>query len=533
MTADPLQDPPAWDRMTIPRTLSRAARLWPEASALEEGDLRLDFRALAATVEQAARAFMAAGIEPGDRVGIWAPNSGRWVVAALGLQSAGACLVTLNTRFKATEAAYVLEKSGARLVCTVGDFLGMSYADAVAGADLPRLEGIVLLEGESANGESWRDFLERGASIPAEAARQRAEQVGPEDLSDLIFTSGTTGSPKAVMTAHGQNLKVFDVWGRSVGLRAGDRYLVVNPFFHSFGYKAGWLACLIHGATCLPHRVFDVEAILTRIQDERISVLPGPPTIYQSLLAYPERDRYDLSSLRLAVTGAAAVPVELVRRMRTDLGFRDVITAYGLTESCGTVTACELGDDDETIATTSGRALPDTEVRCVDAEGNEVPRGEAGEILVRGYNVMKGYFEDAAETARAIDADGWLHTGDVGIMDERGTLRITDRIKDMYIMGGFNVYPAEVENLLFQHEGVAQVAVVGVPDERMGEVGMAFVVPLPEARLDADEIIAWSRKEMANYKVPRYVEIVSELPTNASGKVLKFELRERASVLLG
>lgn len=533
MTTEALQDPPVWDRMTIPRTLARAAWLWPEAPALEEGYLRLDFRGLAAAVEQAARAFMAAGIEPGDRVGIWAPNSGRWVVAALGLQSAGACLVTLNTRFKATEAAYVLEKSGARLVCTVGDFLGMSYADAVAGSDLPQLEGIVLLEGESANGESWQGFLERGAAIPAEAARQRAEEVGPEDLSDLIFTSGTTGNPKAVMTAHGQNLKVFDVWGRSVGLRAGDRYLVVNPFFHSFGYKAGWLACLIHGATCLPHRVFDVEAILTRIQDEKISVLPGPPTIYQSLLAYPDRDRYDLSSLRLAVTGAAAVPVELVRRMRTELGFRDVITAYGLTESCGTVTACELGDDDETIATTSGRAIPDTEVRCVDAEGKEVPRGEAGEILVRGYNVMKGYFEDAAETARAIDADGWLHTGDVGIMDERGYLRITDRIKDMYIMGGFNVYPAEVENLLFRHEGVAQVAVVGVPDERMGEVGMAFVVPLPDARLEADEIIAWSREQMANYKVPRYVEIVSELPTNASGKVLKFELRERAGGLLG
>ncbi len=533
MTADPLQEPPVWDQRTIPETLARAARLWPEAPALEDGDLRLDFRGLAEAVEEAARAFMAAGTRRGDRVGIWAPNSGRWVVAALGLQSAGACLVTLNTRFKAAEAAYVLEKSGARLVCTVGDFLGMNYADAVAGCDLPQLEGIVLLEGESAKGEPWQGFLDRGATIQDEAARERAEEIAPEDLSDLIFTSGTTGNPKAVMTAHGQNLKVFDVWGRSVGLRAGDRYLVVNPFFHSFGYKAGWLACLIHGATCLPHRVFDVEAILARIQEEQISVLPGPPTIYQSLLAYPDRDRYDLSSLRLAVTGAAAVPVELVRRMRTELGFRNVITAYGLTESCGTVSACELGDDDETIATTSGRAIPDTEVRCVDDEGNEVPRGEPGEILVRGYNVMKGYFEDAAETARAIDSDGWLHTGDVGIMDERGYLRITDRIKDMYIMGGFNVYPAEVENLLFQHEGVAQVAVVGVPDERMGEVGMAFIVPLPDARLDADEIIAWSREKMANYKVPRHVEVVNELPTNASGKVLKFELRERASALIG
>jgi len=218
--------------------------------------------------------------------------------------------------------------------------------------------------------------------------------------------------------------------------------------------------------------------------------------------------------------------------MRTELGFRDVITAYGLTESCGTDTACQLGDDDETIATTSGRAIPDTEVRCVDGEGKEVPRGEAGEIWVRGYNVMKGYFKDEAETAKAIDAEGWLHTGDVGIMDERGYLRITDRIKDMFIMGGFNVYPAEVENLLFQHEEIAQAAVIGVPDERMGEVGMAFVVPTPEAALEAEAIIAWSREHMANYKVPRYVEVVSELPTNASGKVLKFELRERARALV-
>ena len=528
MTSDTQPDRPAWEEMTIPKTLARAARLWPNERALQEGEVDLDFESLAAAAEQAARAFMAAGVQRGDRVAIWAPNSWRWVVAALGLQSAGACLVTLNTRFKASEAAYVLSKSEAKLICTVGDFLDMNYADAVAGEDLPKLTDIVLFEGESKNGQSWEDFLTRAEEVSPEAARARAEEVDPEDLSDLIFTSGTTGKPKAVMTAHGQNLKVFDIWGRSVGLRAGDRYLIIMPFFHTFGYKSGWLACVIHGATALPQAVFDVETVLERIQNERITVMPGTPTIYQSLLAYPHRDRYDTSSLRLATTGGAAVPVELVRRMRTDLGFDDVITAYGLTESSGTVTACRLGDDDETIATTAGRAIPDTELICAGPDGKEVPRGESGEIWVRGYNVMKGYFNDEAETAKAIDADGWLHTGDIGIMDERGYLRITDRIKDMYIMGGFNVYPAEVENLLFQHEGIAQAAVIGVSDDRMGEVGMAFVVPVPGASLVADEVIAWSRENMANYKVPRYVEVVDELPTNASGKVLKFELRERA-----
>jgi acyl-CoA synthetase (AMP-forming)/AMP-acid ligase II len=522
-----------WDKMTIPGALARAARLWPDVSALEDGDSHFTFSELAKAGQQAARAFIAAGVEHGDRVAIWAPNGWRWEVAALGLQSAGAVLVTLNTRFKAAEAGYVLAKSGAKMLITMGDFLGMNYADAVASLDLPDLESTVLIEGESANGESWEAFIARGESVTIEAARARAEAITPEDLSDFIFTSGTTGSPKAVTTAHGQNLKVFDVWGESVGLRAGDRYLIIMPFFHSFGYKSGWLACIIHGATALPEPVFAVEAALERIQRDKITVMPGSPTIYQSMLAFPERKKFDTSSLRLAVTGGAAVPVELVHRMRNELGFRDVITAYGLTESCGTISACQLGDDDETIATTCGRPIPDTETICVDPDGKEVPRGEPGEVWTRGYHVMKGYWGDEAETAKAIDADGWLHTGDIAVMDERGYLRITDRIKDMFIMGGFNVYPAEVENLLFEHEGIAASAVIGIPDERMGEVGLAFVVPVPGVTLDNESLIAWSRDNMANYKVPRRFEILDELPSNASGKVLKFELRERAAKGLG
>jgi acyl-CoA synthetase (AMP-forming)/AMP-acid ligase II len=522
----------AWDQMTIPRTLARAAALWPEVSALEDAGRTLSFSGLAAATESAARAFIASGIEPGDRVAIWAPNGWRWVVAALGLQSVGAVLVTMNTRFKPSEAGYVLRKSTARQLFTTGDFLGTNYADALADEDLPDLDRIVVFEGESQSGLVWDRFLELGTLVSPEQARVRADRVSPEDLSDFLFTSGTTGHPKAVMTAHGQNLKVFDVWGRNVGLRAGDRYLIISPFFHSFGYKAGWLACLIHGATALPHRVFSEESVLTRVEEERITVLPGVPAIYQSLLTFKGRDRFDTSSLRLAVTGAAPTPVELVRRMRDELGFEDVIKAYGLTESCGTVTACRLGDDPETIANSDGRPIPDTEVLCVDAEGREVPRGEAGEVWVRGYNVMRGYFEDPEETARTIDAEGWLHTGDIGIMNEAGYLKITDRIKDMFIMGGFNVYPAEVENQLFQHPEIAASAVIGVPDERMGEVGMAFVVPTPGSEVDAAGIIAWSREHLANYKVPRYVEIVPELPSNASGKTLKFELREQASKIL-
>jgi acyl-CoA synthetase (AMP-forming)/AMP-acid ligase II len=277
-----------------------------------------------------------------------------------------------------------------------------------------------------------------------------------------------------------------------------------------------------------PQAVFDVPRVLQRIKKRRISVLPGPPTLYQTIMAHPDRHSYDLSSLRLAVTGAAVIPVELVKRMRSDLAFQTVITGYGLTEACGIATMCRFDDDPETIATTSGRAIPGVEVQCVDKSGTEVPRGEAGEIVVRGYNVMLGYFDDPAATAEAIDGQGWLHTGDIGVMDERGYLRITDRIKDMYIAGGFNCYPAEIELMLREHPEVLQVAVVGVPDERMGEVGMAFVVSVPGAELSPDSIIEWSRAHMANYKVPRYVRIVDELPLNAMGKVMKFMLRARA-----
>jgi acyl-CoA synthetase (AMP-forming)/AMP-acid ligase II len=284
----------------------------------------------------------------------------------------------------------------------------------------------------------------------------------------------------------------------------------------------------MRGATVFPEAVFDVGVVLRRVQDDAITMLPGPPALYQSLLQHPDRHRYDISSLRLAVTGAAAIPVELIHRMKEDLGFETVITAYGLTESCGVVTMCRLDDDATTIATTSGRAIPDVEVRIVDSQGNALPPNQPGEIVVRGYNVMKGYFDAPEETKEAIDEGGWLHTGDIGTLDERGYIKITDRLKDMFIVGGFNAYPAEIENILLKMPGVAEAAVVGIPDERLGEVGMAFVVPVRGQSVTPEGVIAWSREHMANFKVPRRVEIVDALPRNATGKVTKFELRERA-----
>jgi acyl-CoA synthetase (AMP-forming)/AMP-acid ligase II len=516
---------------TIPRLVQASAARFAEKSAVEDEDIRLSFAELADAGLRAARAFCAAGVEPGDRIGIWAPNVVEWIVAAIGLQSAGGVLVTLNTRLKGAEAGYVLRKSGARILCTTGDFLGVNYVEALKGEDLPDLERIVILREAAEGATSWSDFLAAGDAFPEDRARARADAVSPDDLSDLIFTSGTTGQPKGVMTTHGQNLRVFEVWSEVVGLCEGDRYLIVNPFFHSFGYKAGWLSAVMRGATSIPHAVFDVPAVLERVGKERISVLPGPPTLYQSILAHPDREKYDLSCLRLSVTGAAAIPVELIHRMRDELGFETIITGYGLTESCGVVSMCRYDDDPETIANTSGRAIPEIEVRCVDPTGAEVARGEPGEVVVRGYNVMPGYFDDEEETAKAIDSEGWLHTGDIAVMDEQGYLRITDRIKDMYIVGGFNCYPAEIESLMFASGQFAQAAVIGIPDERMGEVGMAYVVPVPGAEVTPESVIAWCRANMANYKVPRVVEVVDSLPTNAAGKVTKFVLRERAREL--
>jgi acyl-CoA synthetase (AMP-forming)/AMP-acid ligase II len=519
---------PAAER-TIPRLVEAAAQRFGALPAIEEEGVRLSFEDLAAAALRAARAFVGAGVVSGDRVAIWAPNCWEWIVAAIGLQSAGGVLVPLNTRMKGAEAGYVLRKSGAKLLCTVQGFLDTDYVASLEGETLPDLERTVLLRGSAPGCDDWSGFLALAERTTEAEARERAAAVDENDLSDMLFTSGTTGQPKGVTTAHGQNLRVFATWSEGVGLREGDRYLIVNPFFHSFGYKAGWLACLMRGATALPHPVFDAGVVLERVAKERVSVLPGAPTLYQSLLTCPDRERFDLSSLRLAVTGAASIPVELIHRMRDELGFDRVITAYGLTESCGTVSMCVEGDDPETIATTSGRAIPGIEVRCVDGDGNEVPQGEPGEVVVRGYNVMRGYFQDPDATREAIDAEGWLHTGDVAVMDEHGNLRITDRLKDMFITGGFNCYPAEIENLMFGHEDIAQAAVIGIPDERMGEVGMAFVVPVPGAQLTREAVIAWCREHMSNYKVPRRVEIVSELPLNASGKVTKFVLRERAA----
>jgi acyl-CoA synthetase (AMP-forming)/AMP-acid ligase II len=495
--------------LSTPALLDLAAQRFGPATAIEDGPVELSWTTLRSKAHQAARALIGAGITPGDRVAIWAPNMWEWVVAALGIHCAGAVLVPINTRYKALEAQFILDKSQAKLLITVDGFLGLDFKQMLG---RPDLKTVVFRK-------DWDDFV-RGApeaELPA---------VAPEHLSDILFTSGTTGAPKGVMTTHAQTARVFTDWSKVVGLTQSDRYLVVAPFFHCFGYKAGWLACLITGATILPQPVFDASAVLARISTDQVSVLPGPPALYQTILS-KDWQSADLSSLRLAVTGASTIPVQLIHDMRDKLGFATVITGYGLTEATGVATMCRHDDDPETIATTSGRPLPGVEVRLVDQAGDEVPRGEPGHVLVRGYNVMKGYLDDPEQTAAAV-VDGWLHTGDIGIMNAQGYIRITDRLKDMFIVGGFNAYPAEIEHLLLDHPAVREVAVVGIPDSRLGEVGVAFIVCKEGAQAAEADIIQWCRERFANFKVPRRVSFVDALPRNASAKVLKFALRAQA-----
>ena len=518
---------------TIAALLERAAQRHGERIAIEDGAQQFSYVALREAAHRAARACIAAGLEPGESAAIWAPNLWQWIIAALGVQLAGGLLVPVNTRLKGIEAGWIFRRSGVRLLFTVTDFLDIDYLSMLRDQELPQLRERILLTGTAPGCADWDDFLAggdaAGAAVAAELERRLARASG-EDLLDLMFTSGTTGKPKGVLSAHAQNLRTYDVWGRAVGLCEEDNYLIIAPFFHAFGYKAGWLASLIRGCRILPMPHFDQDEVLRRIAAQRVTVLPGPPTIYQSLLAHPRRADTDLSSLRLAVTGATVVPEELVRRIRDELGFSSVLTGYGMTESCGCTTICDVDDDPKTVATTAGKAMPGVELRCVDVAGNDVSVGEPGELLVRGFNVMRGYFEDEAATAEAIDAEGWLATGDVAVIDRRGYIRITDRIKDMFICGGFNCYPAEIENALGERHDIVHAAVIGVPDTRLGEVAQAWVVPTPGVAIDAQELIAWCNERLANYKVPRSVRLCDALPMNASGKVLKNQLREWSTV---
>ncbi len=564
---------------TIPELLDEQARRYGSVVAIAGDGPELTYAELRAAAREVTRAAMAAGVRRGDRIAIWAPNSAHWITAALGLLGAGATLVPIGTRLRGAEAAEILRRAHCRALFTVRGFLGVDYPELLRGQNLPDLRFTVLLpvtvRGRRSSGAAsaattppetsalvprsepesptqrvrmtdeacadtshggsgpahadrphdamfiWADFLAEADATSLSDAELRSTAITPVDICDILFTSGTTGAPKGVLSTHRNTLAVLDRWASAVTLRHGDRYLLVNPFSHTFGYKAGIVACLLRAATMVPVEKFDARAAADLIETESITVLAGPPTVFTDLLrvgrTYP--------ALRLAGTGGAAIPERLVDRIRDELGAAEVFTAYGLTESIGVVSVCAPGEPAAVTARTVGNALPGSEIRIIGPDGAEVPAGLPGEIVVRGPNVMGGYLDDPEATARTVDREGWLYTGDVGTLDAGGYLHITDRLKNMFIVGGFNVYPAEVEQALLEYPGIADVAVIGVPDDRLGEVGAAFVVTEDGTAFDIDAVAAWCRDRLAGYKVPRAVRVVDRLPRNATGKIRKRDLR--------
>jgi acyl-CoA synthetase (AMP-forming)/AMP-acid ligase II len=516
---------------TVVDLLRDGARRHGDRPAIIDGATTLGYRELEATAHRVGAALLAHGVRPGDRVAVWSPNRWEYAATFLGAQCVGASLVPLNTRYKGHEAHEVLARSRAGTLVVARGFLGTDHlrmltdagAEIAPGSDAvwPGLPGLHLVVdlGEGGAGDlpgpvlGWTDLLASADRCKPGALRSAMDEVTSETVCDILFTSGTTGSPKGVVSTHAQSVGAALAWAAGAGLTPEDRYAVVNPFFHSFGYKAGVLASLSAGAAVLPVETYDAVSLMELIQEQRVTVLPGPPTLFLGLLHHPRLADFDLSSLRFATCGATAVAETLFDDMVAVLGFDEVKQAYGLTE-CVVVTMSRDGEPLAHVRGTTGPPVPGLEVRL----------GGDDEILVRGALVMQGYFEDPDETTRAIDADGWLHTGDVGRVDEHGCVTIVDRIKDLVIVGGFNVSPVEVEHVLARHPAVAESAVVGAPDERMGAVCHAYVVLRPGHAVGPDELTPWLRERLANYKVPRLVTVVDELPRNAAGKVLKTAL---------
>src|SRR5262245_53041245 len=515
---------------SIPRMVVIQSERFADDLAVLDGEIRLSFTDVVGEMLAVGRAMVASGIEPGDTVAVLAPNCARWISAALGAMAARARVVPVNTRFKGGEIAQVLRKADVRMLVVADGFLDLDYLDMIRAADpsLRALGDVVELDAPARDGAAgWQEFLERGEGVEEAEVRTRIEAIEPDDESDVLFTSGTTGRPKGVRLRHGTSLRAYELFNTTFGLEHRDRSMVVSPFFHTYGNKGGWMTALMVGGTVVPVAAFEPGAALDMIERDHITHVAGAPTLYQALLDHPTFPQRDVSSLKVCSTGASHVPEALPGRMRSEFGLRWVISGYGMTETHGIALAALPDDPPEVVAQWSGRPRPGILTRIVDDDGNDLPLGEQGELLLSGFVLTKGYLDDPEQTAAAIDADGWLHTGDIAYASETGYLKVCDRKKDLVIVGGFNVAPAEVDGMLSEWGLVTSAAAVGMPDEHCGEVIAAFVVPAPGVNLTGDDVIAWCREHMANYKVPRRVEIVDALPQNATGKVLKDELRAR------
>jgi fatty-acyl-CoA synthase len=529
--------------LTLGEMLDRAAERHPDKAAVIFKGRRLTYRQWRERAEALARGFLALGLGPGDHVVVWMPNGVEWNVVNLAVAKIGAVTVTCNSRYKAGELEYLLRQSDARALVMVDRFeaAGIDYREIVRtvvpdvlavpdrrllSARFPELRHVIVYgAGRDPGCLDPDEVVRRGAAMPAE--RLAAIAVPPEAPAEMLYTSGTTGSPKGCLLSHGNFWYKAREYLDLHGWTAEDRCLVAVPYFHIFGALGCITANMLAGSTQVLMDVFEPEAAMRLIQDERVTVFSGVPTMFITILGHPQFKAYDLRSLRTGTIGAAPVPREMMAKIldrEHGLGM-DATVVYGLTEATGGTHFTRRGDPLDKRVATVGRVTPELVDRIVDpATGRECAPGEEGEVCVKGPSLMLGYYKRPEATAEKV-RDGWLHTGDMGVKDADGYLRITGRLTDMIIVGGFNTYPAEIENFYLRHPAILDVSIVGVPDPVLGEVVMAFVIPKAGQTLTAEEVIAFARGQIANFKVPRRVEIVSEFPLTGSGKVQKFRQR--------
>jgi fatty-acyl-CoA synthase len=493
---------------------------------------RYTYAELGLAVDELARALMGAGLARGDRIGIWSPNCVEWTLVQYATAKLGAILVNVNPAYRTSELEYALKQSGCRMLVAAPAFKTSDYGAMIAEVrpSLPELERVVFLDSPD-----WAELMAHAPEVSAEDLRARSDALGPDDPINIQYTSGTTGFPKGATLTHRNILNNGYFVGEACRYTEEDRVCIPVPFYHCFGMVMGNLGATTHGAAMvIPAPAFDPEATLRACAEERCTSLYGVPTMFIAQLDHPRFADYDLTSLRTGIMAGSPCPVEVMKRVMELMHMSEVGIAYGMTETSPVSTQTAHDDPVEKRVGSVGRVHPHVEVKIIDPEGGAiVARGDPGELCTRGYSVMAGYWNDPERTAEAIDADGWMHTGDLATMDEEGYVNIVGRSKDMVIRGGENVYPREVEEFLYGHPSVADVQVIGVPDTRYGEELMAFIIPREGASLDADAVREFCRGRIAHYKIPRYVKTVDAFPMTVTGKVQKFKMREQAIDELG
>ncbi|MDP9293845.1 MAG: AMP-binding protein [Actinomycetota bacterium] len=514
---------------TISANLDRTVARWGDREALvsrHQGQ-RLTYAQLGDAVDRVARALIAAGLEPGDRLGIWSPNCAEWVLVQYATAKAGIVLVNINPAYRTSELAFALAQSGCRALVAARAFKTSDYVAMVeeVRGDLPALERVVFLDSPE-----WEELLAGADAVDAGTLAERQAATQFDEPINIQYTSGTTGFPKGATLSHHNILNNGFFIGEGCGYSEEDRVCIPVPYYHCFGMVLGNLACTTHGAAMvIPSAAFEPEAALEAVQEERCTSLYGVPTMFIAELEHPRFAEFDLTTLRTGIMAGSPCPIDVMRRVVSEMHMEDVTICYGMTETSPVSTQTAADDPVEKRVGTVGRVHPHVEVKVVDSEtGRTLARGEPGELCTRGYSVMLGYWDDDERTAEVIDRGRWMHTGDLATMDADGYLNIVGRIKDMIIRGGENVYPREIEEFLYGHPDVADVQVVGVPDERYGEELAAWIVPRAGATVDRESVAGFCEGRIAHYKVPRHVLTAEEFPMTVTGKVQKFKLREMA-----